>query len=546
LRLARLCLLLALRDLSTAGARSTLVLVALVAATTSGYLPIAFLNSVDDAKEKLAEGVLGRADLRLDPIVDGRLNDRTLREIAAVAGVRDVVPLITRQEYTEIGRVHVLGVDCRVEALVGAFECDPATVASADASSAEPQMLLGPRASALRTGGAYIAIEGRPVSLRSAVVVEELGDLAGGRVVVLPLPVAQQLYGAEYDVAYARVGGHLGDARDQIRDLGAVETSLVSAGPPAVNEAIDELLPLLTVTGFFGFVIGAACCASILGLSTEQRRESWALLTVLGAPKSTKWCATLFEGVLLGVPVSAVAWATINMIMPPILSPLRGAGFEAAGLALKTSQGSFAPLVVSSATAIVFTASSMFARSMAPRRLSRAAVTGGVVGLAALLIGIAALLGRVRDPFGPGTPRTALLLLATTVLAVTVVGALLSRWALAVSVVHTCVAYLRPLGPPEPRDNDDDRCDLPVHDVCGRYCKLRGVDGARYPSLVRYVQGSARAPLGRVDFALSDLRDRTVRGGSSALGPVGRNGAWSEDRSARIVVRPPAVPHSGH
>src|SRR5207248_10021672 len=99
--------------------------------------------------------------------------------------------------------VLALGVDCRIEAFVGSFGCDPQALAAA--SDATPPLVAPALVRRLGAQGEIRTDTGR-LSLAGAPTQPRLDAIGGGHIVVFPLPVAQRLFArpGAVDVIYVK------------------------------------------------------------------------------------------------------------------------------------------------------------------------------------------------------------------------------------------------------------------------------------------------------------------------------------------------------
>ncbi|MGH9138881.1 MAG: FtsX-like permease family protein [Acidimicrobiales bacterium] len=251
--------------------------------------------TMDQSLAQVYGQLAGPAGLRIDGPVDrGGLTPAVVERVAAVPGVDAVVPMVRTVTVVDTADgdeqyVIALGVDCRVEHLVGPLGCDPAALDS-DVPLVSPS--LGTTGS-IRTNTVRVPMSG-------AVQIPQLDEFNHGRVVVFALPAAQRLFarGDAFDTAYV-----VGSAGTDEVEAAAGEHVVVSNGtsaPPA-TPIPTPILPLLYLFSTFGLVIGGQLVHNVINLSLEERRRELAVIGAVGGRPRLLVGGTIVEGATLGL-----------------------------------------------------------------------------------------------------------------------------------------------------------------------------------------------------------------------------------------------------
>ena len=322
--------------------RAAMTALAIAAGVALAVSISVLVSSIERSLGDFGRGLAGPADLRVTgATLRGGLPAEALELAAGVEGVSHVVPLVQTVAPTQAepgGDAEpslVLGVDCSVELLVGAFGCDPAQLASATGPLAVgPEVAVGD-AAVLRTDRGRVPLAGVPVAGR-------LRALGGGRVVVLPLALAQDLYTrpAQVDVAYvlADDGVDVAAVRARLQDaLGAHLPVLAAGDPPAAADAVlGAAVPIYSLMGLFAMGIGAVLVANAAAMSLESRRRELAVLGALGGRARTVVGTTVAEMVVLGAVGGLFGSLGGVVVARPIVASLSSFTESIAGAPLTT------------------------------------------------------------------------------------------------------------------------------------------------------------------------------------------------------------------
>lgn len=315
----RLVRLLALRHLRLRPLRAVLAALAVAAGSAMAVSVFVVRSSADTSIAEFARALSGPTELRVvGPVRRGGIDPSVVDAIEATEGVATAVPMVQGVSLLEApndrpgpaggsdggtsGRhdeaATVLGVDCRVEVLVGDMGCTD----DAFADHGDRPLAVGPGVSPgllLRTQGGSVPLDGAPV-------IDSLGALGDGRVVVFGIGTAQRLFerGGRLDVVYVapEAGADLATLRTRLDSAAGEQNAVLDAdqGPPEVRSALDNALPMFTLIAVFALGIGAMLVHNTAALSLEERRRDLAVVSALGGTPRTLAAATLGEAALVG------------------------------------------------------------------------------------------------------------------------------------------------------------------------------------------------------------------------------------------------------
>lgn len=339
--------LLHLRRLPRRPLRS-IVLVLSVAAGVSLVVTVLVVQaSLDASLTEHGRSLAGPAPLRVvGPASRGGLAASTLQPVEAVDGVEAAVPVVQAVTLAEDASgvettILALGVDCRVEALIGAFGCTSEAIAGADPEG--PPILSAALAGTLGEDGVVRTNLGdRPVA--GATVAGELDEINDGRVAVYAMPVAQELFVRpdSYDAIYVLPGAgvDLEELRARVADAaGPQNTVLDATQPPPEIESFGLLLPLLGLLSLFALGIGATLVHNTLVLAIEERRRDLAVAGALGAGSGVLVGGTLLEAGLLGGVGGVLGAGAGTLLAAPILESFEVFMLRLAGASLEVHAG---------------------------------------------------------------------------------------------------------------------------------------------------------------------------------------------------------------
>ena len=287
------------------------VAIAVVALAAGVALPVSILvltSSITTSLEDFGRGLAGPTPLRVVGATSrGGLDESVVATVENTPGVAAAVPLVqavtlVEPPDAEPHTIVALGVDCRVERLLGPIGCDPAALASAP-DTAGP--LVSPRLG--RELGLLGSIRTDLGRLPPGPAVEQLDGLNAGRVAVFPLPVAQRHFvrPGTLDVIYVEpaAGTDVGELRGRLEARLGDWTAVLDATepPPEVGIVYQLFVPLFSILAIFGIGVGGILVYNTLTLSLEERRRQLAIAAALGAAPRLIWVGTIAEMVALGL-----------------------------------------------------------------------------------------------------------------------------------------------------------------------------------------------------------------------------------------------------
>ena len=309
----------------------------------------------------------------------GGLDQSVLSRVSETPGVAAAVPVVQtiaqvlRRDGSHAEAVAALGVDCRVEAIIGDFGCSAQAVGSAP-DTAAPVVSAALAQSLGPTG--LIETDLNEVSLAGAAALPQLNQVDFGRVVVFPLPEAQRLFmrSGQLDVIYVKPapGTDLAALKSSLAGVVGPQDRLLSASePPPFLFNGNFLLPLLGLIALAALAVGALMVFNTMALSLEERRRDLAIAGALGATPRTVVVGALAEAAALGVGAGVLGAAAGVLLAFPIVGSLSDQVEQSAGAAIGVHVAAW-PLVVGILGGV---AVSMAAAWRPARRASRISLT---------------------------------------------------------------------------------------------------------------------------------------------------------------------------
>lgn len=277
-----------------------------VSLTVAAALLIASMNeSIRDLHRQLA----GPAALRVvGPLARAGLDEAVTEKVAAVSGVKAAVPMVQATAIAEKrnGReitVPAIGVDCRVEALVGAFGCDARALRPPRGNS--PVVMSSFLASELGDGAVIRTNTGR-FSMDSVAVNDTLDETNGGRVVFYELDTAQRVFNrsGRIDAIYVQPndGVDVASLQERIQEVvGAWNNVLRRDELGALDLGTGPLLSILGLLAIMAMGFSGLLVYNIVSLSLAERRREFALAGGVGAAPRAITAGILGEAALLGL-----------------------------------------------------------------------------------------------------------------------------------------------------------------------------------------------------------------------------------------------------
>jgi putative ABC transport system permease protein len=303
--------LLNLRRVKRQPLRVVLAVLAVGAGVSLAMAIFVVTSSMSSSFARFGRSIAGPAPLRVVGATSrGGLDERVLASVDRTPGVAAAVPVVQAVSVghasptgPDIG-ILALGVDCRIEAFVGSFGCDPQALGSA--SDTTPPLVAPSLARRLGTHGEIRSDLG-PISVANAPTQTRLDAIGRGRVAVFPLPVAQRLFArpGALDVIYVKPapGVDVGVLRARLeRAVGGWNGVLRSTDPPpGASLALGAFLPIFGMLSIFAIAIAAVLVYDTVSLSVEERRRDLAIVGALGGRSRTVVGGTMLETGLLGL-----------------------------------------------------------------------------------------------------------------------------------------------------------------------------------------------------------------------------------------------------
>ena len=348
----RLVRLLALRRLRSRPLRVALAVLAVAAGTAMATSVFVVRSSAARSVDDYARALSGPTELRVVGAVRrGGIEPGVVDAVAATEGVAGAVPLVQGVTLLErpapdggcgdcwetAGRpVTALGIDCRAAALISVAGCAPDDVAD----RGDAALYVGPGLDPdLR-----VAAPGVGVPLAGVPVLDGLGAIGDGRVVVFGLATAQRLFdrGDRYDVVYVLPdaasddGAGLAALRGRLDEAVGEQNTVLDAdqGPPDVQAVLATALPMFTLIALFGLGIGAMLVHNTAALTLEERRRELAIVAALGGAPRTLAGAALGEAAVVGAAGGALGALGGLVLAGPIVRSMSSFTERSAGIPL--------------------------------------------------------------------------------------------------------------------------------------------------------------------------------------------------------------------
>ncbi len=308
--------LLSLRYIRRQPLRAFLAAVALSAAVTMTVASAILVASLDTSMQETLKKLGGAAPLRVvGPLTRGGLEPSVLGTVERTPGVAEAVPAVHAVVAAESAAgssagssggpaVHILavGVDCRVEALLGEFGCDSrALPRSADGPVLVSRSLIDE----IGEDGVIRTNRGR-VSVKDAIRNDTLDELNGGRIAIFELATSQRLFdrtdhldavyvqpeeGTDVDALRTRLASVIGEQNFVLRG-GELPSWMLGRGP---------LIPLLGLSVLLAVGLSGLLVYNIVALSLAERRRDIAIASAVGTSPGTTTRNILGEAAVLGL-----------------------------------------------------------------------------------------------------------------------------------------------------------------------------------------------------------------------------------------------------
>lgn len=305
-----------LRHLRRQPLRTLLAAIALAAAVATSVVAVAVVESLDRSVENLLRTLGGPAPLRVvGPLTRGGVEADVIDRVAATDGVEAAVPVVQAVVFAQNDdgfrrSVIAIGVDCRAEALFGAFGCDAELV---DRTSNAPVVMSASLAEQMGEGG-YLRTDIGRVAVGDTLRNGQLDDTNGGGIVVFELSAAQRLFdrGNNVDTVYVQPqdGAEIAALRARLSDaVGSHNAVLAREEPSAWLTARGPLLALLGLVVLVALGLSVLLVYNIVALTMAERRRDIAIVSAVGASPSRVTGGIVGESAVLGVMGAALGIA---------------------------------------------------------------------------------------------------------------------------------------------------------------------------------------------------------------------------------------------
>jgi putative ABC transport system permease protein len=279
-------------------------------------------SSIAGSSAEVVKAVTGPATLQLRARSGQGFDERILKQVEELAGVKQAAPLLeqTATLRSSNGRsvtIDLAGTDTSLAVLDGLAETlplaalAPGTIGLSKAS-ADALRIAAPRGSG---GAGYVTLQmrGRAITLRVSAVLghEAVGALSRALVAVMPLARMQQLAGLPRRITRIFVEAQPGaeaKVRSELRVL-AAGTLTVAPADQDVTLLREALGPSRLASGLFaaiGALLGFLFAFNAMLLTVPDRRQSIADLRMRGTRRAAILQMVLFEALCLGVAASLV------------------------------------------------------------------------------------------------------------------------------------------------------------------------------------------------------------------------------------------------
>lgn len=364
---------------------ATISIAGAIAAFVAGLIVV---ESIDKSLTEGVRGIAGSAPMRVTgPLTRGGVDPAVLERVEATEGVDQAVPVVTAVAVAQrIGGDPIymvaLGVDCRVESLVGTFGCEEQAL---DARTDGP-VLVSPRLIRLAGKGADIRTDHGRVAIEGAVLNDSLDEANGGRLAVFDLATAQRLFdrGENFDSIY--VTPQRGVSRDELSarletSVGPTYAVLRGDEPALWMKLQGPLIPLLVLGIGIALGLSGLLVYNILQLSLADRRRDLAVASAVGTSPRLMIAGILGEAMVLGVGGGALGYVGGILAAQPMVGTFASViSTQATGIAMNVHVPVVAP-VAAVLAGIVVGAGSAFVPA---RRALRLDLAGELHGRAVL------------------------------------------------------------------------------------------------------------------------------------------------------------------
>lgn len=358
---------LALRSLAARRGRTALSIVGIALGVGVLFASLATDAGIESSIERTVRDLVGRADLRVEAFRDRTLSPASVAAIEEAPGAIVVAPVLERRTYLEPDLadpdplpdpVTVLGVDPIRDARVR----EPELVAGSPLAGPDDFAVLVTERLADEDGlavgsevGIRAGLEGR-LSLRVAGIVAGDGPFTGsaGRTVVMPIRIAQRLFGTE---GASRVDVVVGEGATAAEVASALEVALTSepyvlSSPgqlaASLRAATADFRSTTALIAAVALFVGAFLIFNTLSMTVLERVRELGLLRAAGSTRRQAAGFVIAQAVVLGgagsivglvagtylAELMAVAVRTIGAIPYQRIGLPLGSGLLAVGIGL--------------------------------------------------------------------------------------------------------------------------------------------------------------------------------------------------------------------
>ncbi len=316
--LSRLTLLNA-REMRAHWARS-LASVAVVAVSAALIVAVLGISgSITGSIDRLAASIGGDAALEVSGVTDSGFDEALFDDITGLPDVVAAVPLLRMQTSANSGRALLLGVDRNISALHSDLQTAISDqLRTAPTPSGPNAVIVGAGVSAAQ--GSQVDVAAGRATAAAVVDGPAARRVNGGRFVVAPLALAQQITGREQRLdsilVYTRPGASLEQVRTELtKALGGraiVATPGFRAAQASSSFAILAAITLLAAS--VSLVVSAFLTYNAMSIAIAQRRPLISIMRALGGRRRTIIVDLLGEAALLGL-VGAVIGSVCGILI---------------------------------------------------------------------------------------------------------------------------------------------------------------------------------------------------------------------------------------
>jgi putative ABC transport system permease protein len=280
-------------------------------------------GSIAGSASEVVHQVIGPASLQLRARGPQGFDERLLKRVEALAGVKQAAPIL-EQTATVVGpdgrrvSVEIAGTDVALATLNGLAHTLPIAALSAQGIglSRTSATELGVSSPTVPAGGPYrvtLQLRGRAYPLKVSAVLgpEAAGALSSAKLAVMPLAHLQQLSGLRGRVSRIFVQTQPGRQAEVNSELQALAGSTLTVAPADQDIALlhQALRPSDQASAFFAVIsalLGFLFAFNAILLTVPERRAAIADLRLSGTKRSAIVQMVLFQALCLGLAASLV------------------------------------------------------------------------------------------------------------------------------------------------------------------------------------------------------------------------------------------------